>query len=635
MNAKERDQLLTEIDDAVKQRAPWEERQTKWYQLRHNGLRRQNKPWPNAADLHFPLIDTQIEKLKPLFMQQAFGMDVVASFTPMRSQLSAYTTTAESWFNYKIREKTNLSDEILSWVDWTLMSGRGVIKCFWNNGDKRVEFDAIDPNYFLVPTWATDVQSSDWMVHVMPMSVAAYRRTAAQRGWDDSDSTVKAIRGGPQDGNIRNSNSEANEKQLREGITYTSNTDQLIVWEVYRKTDDGKWEVCVMSPAQRDKYLRDPMELPYDHGQAPFIDFPYEIKDKGWYSPRGVAEILAAYELSLTALWNNQHDAMALFNKPLFRAEREIPNSINLRFKPGQILPYGVAPAPMPQPPISIGQEMQVTRAVAEQRIGSPDYGITSLTGGSDRRTATEVQSINAMSMQSGDLRARLFRMSLSKLYKQAWGLLLQYDSKSLRYRFAEDSMDADPVALHDQYELEPKGGLDMVSRQSLMQQAMQRKQLYANSPWIDQRELDKSILAVDDPSLIKRLFIEPTEKQQNELEDESRIIPTLMVGIPVPAKRGQDYAGRIGVLMQYLNGIMQQGIQLPPMAANAFMQRLDSLLAAYEQVATNEARKLRKEIQGFLENTGMIPSKKQMAAQGQPVPQVQSPQPQQQPIQG
>ena len=139
----------------------------------------------------------------------------------------------------------------------------------------------------------------------------------------------------------------------------------------------------------------------------------------------------------------------------------------------------------------------------------------------------------------------------------------------------------------------------------------------------------------MDDPSLIKRLFIEPTEKQQNELEDESRIIPTLMVGIPVPAKRGQDYAGRIGVLMQYLNGIMQQGIQLPPMAANAFMQRLDSLLAAYEQVATNEARRLRKEIQGFLENTGMIPSKKQMAAQGQPVPQVQSPQPQQQPIQG
>lgn len=633
MNVEERKALMGEINEAVRQRSPWEERQTKWYQLRHNGLRRQSKPFPNASDLHFPLIDTQIEKLKPLFMQQAFGMDVVASFTPMRSQLAAFTTTAESWFNYKIREKTNLADELLSWVDWTLMSGRGVIKCFWNHGSRRVEFDAIDPLYFLVPTLATDVQSADWLVHVMPMSVAAYKRTARERGWDDSEAAVEAIRGGPSDGNIPNSTTEANEKQLREGITFTTQRDQVIVWEVYVKGEDGGWTVLTVSPNKPSMNLRDPIKLPYDHGQAPFVDFPYEIKDKGWYSPRGVAEILAAFELSLTAMWNNQHDAMAMFNKPLFRAEKEIPNSINLRFKPGQILPYGVAPVTMPQPPISIGEQMGMTRAIAEQRIGSPDYGITSLSGGSDRRTATEVQSINAQSMQSGDLRARLFRMALSRLYKQAWSLLLQHDSRSLRYRFAEDSMEADPVALHDQYEMEPKGGMDMVSRQQLMQQAVTRKQLFAQSPWIDQRELDKSILAVDDPSLIKRLFIEPTEKQQNELEDESRIIPTLMVGIPVAAKRGQDYAGRIGVIVQYLQGITQQGIQLPPMAAQAFMQRLDSLLAAFEQVATNDARKMRKEVEGFLTNTGLIPSRRQMAAQGQPIPQGQ-PQPQQQ-IQG
>ncbi len=66
--------------------------------------------------------------------------------------------------------------------------------------------------------------------------------------------------------------------------------------------------------------------------------------------------------------------------------------------------------------------------------------------------------------MQSGDLRARLFRMALGKLYRQAWSLYVQYDSKSLRYRFAEDSLEADPVALHDQYELEPKGGMDMTA---------------------------------------------------------------------------------------------------------------------------------------------------------------------------
>lgn len=616
MTEKGRSDLQGQILTSIEQRSPWELRQTRWYELRHNGLRRTNKPWPKAADMHWPLIDTAIEKLKPLFLQQALGMDVVASFVPMRQQLSAYTKVAEDWFNYKIREKTNFVDEVLSWVDYTLMSGRGVMKCFWNPGEKRVGFEAIDPMYFVVPAYTVDLQDADWAVHVMPMSVGAYKRMAGQFGWKADSKTIAKIRGNPQeDDNIPGAASENDAKQLREGITYTSNTDGVIIWEVYRKTDAGKWEVYLYSPAAVDVDLRDPMELPYDHGQLPFVDFPYEIKDKGWFSPRGVCEILAAFELSMTAMWNHKHDAMTLYNRPLFRAERELPNSINLRFQPGQILPYGVAPVQMPQPPVSFDQELNQTRAVAENRIGSPDYGMASvMSGGSDRRTATEIQSINAQAMQSGDLRARLFRMSLGKLYRQAWALYVQYDSKSLRYRFAEDSLMADPVALHDQYELEPKGGMDMVSRQMMIQQAISRKQLFMNSPWVDQVELDKSIMELDDPSLIKRLMRDPGQKQQDELEDETKTIPTLLVGIPVPAKPGQNYAGRIGVLMQYLNGAVQQGQVLNPLSKNAFMTRLDSLLQAYEQVATNEARKLRKEIQKFLESTGML------AAQG-PVP--------------
>lgn len=609
MTDKQRSALQGQIVEAVGQRSPWELRQTRWYELRHHGLRRTNKPWPKAADLHWPLIDTAIEKLKPLFLQQALGMDVVASFVPMRQQLNAYTKVAEDWFNYKIREKTNFVDEVLSWVDYTLMSGRGVMKCFWNPGDKRVGFEAVDPMYFVVPAYTVDLQDADWAVHVMPMSVPAYKRMAGQFGWKADSKTIEKIRGNPQeDDNIPGAATEDDAKQLREGITYTNNTDGVIVWEVYRKRDDGVWEVYLYSPAAVDLDLRDPMELPYDHGQLPFVDFPYEIKDKGWFSPRGVCEILAPFELSMTSMWNHKHDAMTLYNRPLFRAERELPNSINLRFQPGQILPYGVAPVQMPQPPVSFDQELNQTRAVAENRIGSPDYGMsTVMSGGSDRRTATEIQSINAQAMQSGDLRARLFRMALGKLYRQAWGLYIQYDAKSLRYRFAEDSLEADPIALHDQYELEPKGGMDMVSRQMMIQQAINRKQLFMNSPWVDQVELDKSIMELDDPSLVKRLLRDPGQKAADELEDETKTIPTLLVGIPVPAKPGQNYAGRIGVLMQYLNGAMQQGQQLSPVSKNAFMMRIDSLLQGYEQVATNEARKLRKEIQKFFESTGML----------------------------
>lgn len=628
MNTAQRNGLHGQIEEAVDQRQPWELRQSRWYELRHHGLRRQNKPWLKAADMHWPLIDTQIEKLKPLFLQQALGMDVVASFVPMRQQLNAYTKVAEDWFNYKIREKTNFQEEILSWVDYTLMSGRAVIKCFWNPGDKRVGFEAIDPLYFLVPAYTVDLQDADWAVQVMPMSVPAYRRMARQMGWKSDKATIDKIRGNPQEDNIPGTNVESDVKNLREGITYTNNPDMIIVWEVYRKTDDGKWQIYTYSPADKSIDLREPMELPYDHGQLPFIDFPYEIKDKGWFSPRGICEILAPFELSMTSMWNHKHDAMTLYNRPLFRAERELPNSINLRFQPGQILPYGVAPVTMPQPPISFDVEINNTRAVAEQRIGTPDYGINSMVEGqSSRRTATEIKSINAQAMQSGDLRARLFRMALGKLYRQAWSLYIQYDKQALQYRFAEDSLSADPVALHDQYELEPKGGMDMVSRQAMVNQAIARKQLFAQSPWVDQVELDKSIMELDDPTLIKRLLRDPGQKAQDELEDEAKLIPTLLVGIPVPAKPGQNFAGRIGVLMQYLQGAQQQGQQFPPAAMNAIMQRLDSLLAGYEQVATNEARKLRKDIQTYFQSTGMLPNPNQVPPQQIQAPQPQAPQ--------
>ena len=624
--------LHGQIEDSVKQRNPWENRQTKWYELRHGSLRRKNKPFKEASDRNFPLIDTQIDKIKPMLFQQAVGMDVVASFVPMRQQLAAYTKVAEDWFNYKIREKTNFNDEVLSWIDYTLMSGRGVLKCFWNAADKRVEFEAIDPLYFLVPSYTVTLQDADWCVQVMPMSVSAYKRMAEQMGWKADDATIKKIRGNPQDQQIPNTSQDSAAKQVREGITFTTNTDQVIVWEVYKKKDNGIWDVYTYSPAAIDVDLREPMEIPYDHGMAPFVDFPYEIKDKGWFSPRGIAELLAPYQLSITAMWNGQHDAMRFYNQPLFRAEREIPNSINLRFQPGQILPYGVAPVQMPQPPISFDTQINFTRSVAEQRIGSPDYGMSTISGSGDRRTAEEIKSINAQSMQSGDLRARLFRMALGRLYKMAWSLFMQYDKNSLQYRFAEDSLMADPAALHDQYEMEPKGGLDMVSRQMMVQQAINRKALFANSPWIDQTELDKSILELDDPSLIRRLIVAPGAKQQNETEDEAKTIPTLLIGVPVPAKPGQDYAARIGVIMQWLNGAMQAGIQLGEQSKAGLMGRIDSLLQAYEQVATNEARKLRKEIQTYLVSTGMIPDPKKQPLP--PVPQAPAQMPVQQPIQ-
>jgi hypothetical protein len=298
--------------------------------------------------------------------------------------------------------------------------------------------------------------------------------------------------------------------------------------------------------------------------------------------------------------------------------------------KPGQILPFGIAPVQMPSTPVDFDNEITQTQSIAEQRVTVPDYGIMA---DRDRRTATEIDSINAQAQQNMDLRLRLFRQALGELFRQSWSLLLQYNSKDLQYRFLEDSLQADPKALHDSYQIEPRGGMDMVSRAMLLNRAIQRKQLFMNSPWINQVELDKSILELEDPSLIPRLVQDPNEKLGNEAEDEQKIIPALLVGQMIPAKVGENYSVRIGVIMQFIEQSRQNGIEISPQGGQAIATRLDSLLTAMEEVDTNNARALRKDVTEYLRSIGILPPENE----GPQVPQVpeqpqQQPQPQPQP---
>ena len=609
-----RSELHSAIVNDVTQRSTWEDKQVKYYKMRHNGIARRNKPWNNAADLHFPLIDTNIEKLKPLFFQQIVGMDVVATFVPMRQQMAAMTTSAAQWFDYKIREKTNLQDEALSWIDYALMSGRGVMKVTWNPDKKRLEFTAVDPLYLIVPSHTKELQDADRIVHVMPMSLAAYKRSGM---YDTSKKTIDAITGHGEDENPGTS-SDVSAKRVREGITHDSNKERVIVWEVFTPAGNGKWKIETFSPAAPEIDLRDPMESPYDMEWAPFVDFAYEIKDKGWYSPRGLAEILAPFEASLCHTWNQKHDSMQLFNKPIFRTDRDVPNTMNVRMGPGQILPNGLVPVTMPQPPISFDQDMVQTRSIAEQRVANPDYGIGQVIDTTNRRTATEVQAIGAQSQQAGDLRARVFRMALAKLYKMAWALYEQYDKEDLTYRFQEDAVQLDPQAIHGQYHIEPKGGINEVNKQFLLQRALQRKQIFAQSQWVNQPELDKSIMELDDPSLVKRLFVDPNLKDQNETTDEMRNIPALLIGAPIPVRSGDNYALRVGVLMQFLQAAKGKGQQLPPDGVQAIVGRLQGLLQADAQVDNNGAKQLTKSVGDFLQAAGYLPPQQQP---NQPMP--------------
>jgi hypothetical protein len=508
----------------------------------------------------------------------------------MRQQDGGLTMMAEQWFDYQMKENTNFMTEALSWIDHCLMAGRSVMKVYWDSDKKQVQFDSIDPMMVLVPNSTKKLQDADRLVQVMQYTHDSFKNSPFFE-----EGVLTELMGQK----AQSANIDKKEQVVfrREGITYHSDEDKIIVWEVYER-DGKKIKISTFCPEVPDLDLRPQMELDYKHGKFPFVDFAYEVKDKGWYSPRGVCEIIAPHEASLCKLWNDKQDAMTLYNRPMFRAEREIPNSANIRMAPAQILPIGIAPVQQAQPPVSFDTEINATRQIAEQRIGMPDFGSNQLYGqGSDRRTATEVNAITGLMAESNDLRAKIFRMSLGSLYRQAWSLLLQYKSKDLMFRYMDDAYEVEADAFSGDYVIEPKGGPESQNRMRKLQQAMTRKQLFVGSPYVNQGELDRSILELDDPSLVKRMWMEPGIRQMQEQLEEANNISIMEAGFPVPVRGGEEYPTRIGVLIQYVRQKMADGIPIEERTSALIVQRLNELLNAYSQEDASAAGQLRKQI--------------------------------------
>ena len=590
-----RQKLNANVLQDLADRSVWDVRQRMFYEMRHHGLRRKNKPWPGASDVHFPLVDTTISELKPAYFQQLFATDLIAQFVPTSPQVAEYTTAAAQWFDHRVKQKTNLETEVLSTVDAMLMCGTGILKVLWDYQSKRLKYYTVNPQHFVVPAWTRDIADADRICHISVYSVEAYKR---QKHLKQDKAILDQIIGSYSD-DAGDMNTES-VKYEREGLTFPEQ-DKIIVWEVYHRCPDtGEWLICTYSPSSPDIDLRPPMKLPYNHGKPPFIAFNYEIKDPGFYSSRGVVELQAIFEAELTKLMNEKNDVMTLFNRPLYRAERDMPNSGNIRMTPGSILPYGIQPVAHQAPPISFDQQMNIMREIAQNRVSTPDFGLTQTLQNTERRTATEIQAIGGLYQQSSDLRMRIFRIALGNLYRMSWSILLQYDKTSLDYWYLDTAQQVPQEALHEQYGIQPTGSADGVNKQLLMQKAITRFQMFANDPFIDQGQLRKTILESDDATLVKRLYVDPQLVQADQAEDQANEITFLRLGFPAVVKDSDDHLIHIQTVMAYITNRADTGAPPEPAEGQFLEQHIAEHLEKLKEADPKTGRQVEQELKNL-----------------------------------
>ena len=398
------------------------------------------------------------------------------------------------------------------------------------------------------------------------------------------------------------------------------------MYEIYCKEDDGRVYYDTYSPKCMDEAdaVREREYLPYDHRMFPFVSFRSEIKDEGWYSPRGVAEIIASFEDSLCRQWNFKHDWMDFFNRPLFkRAPGSLgggQNTSNTKFLPGSTLPDGVEPVESKAPPLSFDQEMQTTRALAEYRINVPDLGATShLQGKPTVRgdvTATQVNAIVGQSQLTDDMRSRVFRLDLADLFKMSWSLYRQYDSASLTYVLYDTVGQLPPDALKGEYEIMPNGSAESWNKPQQLQKAVARLQMFRGSPYWRQDELEKSVMELDDPRMIKRAFTDPGQELKKQMEVQAQEISIMLLGFPAAVQPSDDDKAHI----QSMEGFVQRDVQtgegrITPEVARLILQHggeHDNALAQKSDPNLNQIRESMQPMIQFLSqvaNSAPLPS--------------------------
>lgn len=568
-NSDSKNELYSSICDDLEDRESWESRQVLWHKMRNHGVKRARKPWAGASDMHVPIGDTIINKLKAYYCQWIFGPELLAAFYSLETQGDSYTDSVAQWFDYKVRECSNFSHSVMCAIDSLLQNGMGIVKTYWDAQKNRLSFASIHPYFVIVPPWTESLNDADRVCHVMHLSEADYRRSGESRGYNMDEDFIESITGeGKPDKRYEQ------QRYTAEGLSHTRLNDLIILWEVYERGDDNQITVQTFSPLQPDEPARMPFRMPYAHKQIPLVQIPYELMDAGYYTSRGIMELVQMFEASANKMWNEKLDFMSIANRPVLSSQGGSINAQNIRWEPGAVYDSVLQLVQQPSPPIDFDQEIQGNRSMAEQRVGIPDFGVGDQAGSQGKnKTATETNVITGVMQQSNDLRARLTKDGITSVFEQAWAILKQYDKKSLDYFWRKQRLTLDDAAFDSAYVLKPNGSVDGYSREKEIQKLMQLRQMAEGSPWIKVPEIDRKIIELMDAQWISQVYEDPDAVMQDEAQNQALENSVMCDGFLSQAKPTDEHVTHLKTWDGFLGWAPQHGRQLSPDIMDIFMQ--------------------------------------------------------------
>lgn len=632
-------ELSRDIDEEINELSRWSQAVDRLDRLRYGVRTKKTHPWLNAANFVIPQIDTDIARLKASYVNLAFNVSPVVTFTPYGPEDVEPARLREELFDWRMRTQVDFFKPYNYGVDLVLGSrGQAVFRTIWKfttntytvtldledfppqvvdaifdprmtdnllfqviqeqyridldfdenveeiqkavksfrDGKTKIELVLLEVDEDQPEVTALDVKDDlvipadtkelndarfiDYRYWVTKNDLKISMSNGKYEKYDDKD--IDSWAGSMQTAGFRTNN-------------ITPNDDMVLLHETcawYDINDDGIKERCIVTwPDAAEQSVLRFIELPYDHGEWPYVQVKREMTGDGFYETRGIPSLIEDFQTGMSTALNQAIDNGTLLNMPERVARKGvISNPRNRRFLPGELTEvngsiteyetrvHGNAAQPI------LFQQVQFLKSFADSRLGQLTSNFSSQTdlagiGERGKKTKAEVDSLVSLQAQAQSLDLMVFQNQMADVYYQIDALYEQFGPEEEYVQITgQQPRRVGRDEIKGRFSIVPNGRLDNATPQQRLQKDIAAYQIGLQNPYVKQKELIEEIFNNIEARLAKTLLKSDEEllqeQQQQAQAIEAQKVQSVQEGVAV-RKMSDDLDIRKEVLLTPIQG--------------------------------------------------------------------------------
>lgn len=472
-----------------------------------------------------------------------------------------------------------------------------------------------DPLRIIVPYDTTDIRYSRLVTDRMTMKERDIEAKANSKVWDPRNTEELMDRIGSGEGRRDRVNYNGDSQQeyvdtlenIREGVYPSGNLPEVDEHYFYFKAPGdlvAKPWVLTVNSSNPDLPLRF-IPYPYvdQYGRPdtwPFFKVEFEIVNERFHASRGVPQMLDSLQTEVTNNHNAKMNHMTIATSLNIKAKKNA--GISTQWIPGQPLWCNrmddIDVLQIGSKDISFDNEEKALTSWADSYMGLMENPLTNGPT-QEGRTEKEIEKISDIQddVAYGDV--VIFQLGMNKGYSIMWNRWMQYGPENLLIQKADGSMQkVEKEELRRRFRLQPTGNLGNSSTTKRRNDSLLRLKMYTGNQFVNQHELVKQALILDDERIAEALLLSPQEAQQSQVERQIQEIHMIGMGYTSVPKLSDDDTTHISVIDDFVKDPKKMRSFPPDRLPDLLNHRQAHLLAQdRKQRATTKGDRLQQEV--------------------------------------